>query len=211
MNEIELMLTGQIGIKTFLAQLKADFALQQQLRNLLPIEAIDNKDYALWKRISFDTFKKYNFDLYYLLIKMFRFNDSIADNLNIFGTIKSVYCYSHPNTVCTTMYSDMFNLYLSVIKDCFDGPEVRAHVYKIIEEAYALRTKKARIEKAKNDIRVLFHQDDSLRPRWIHGPEWPMGIYSPMKFIKQKSFGESVKYIFKDVDTGEEKSIVQFY
>lgn len=64
----------------------------------------------------------------------------------------------------------------------------------------------------KQFILKSFHVENSrYRPRWVQGPEWPMGKQSPMKFERQEKKGELVKYFFVDVDTGEEKVIEQLY
>ena len=64
----------------------------------------------------------------------------------------------------------------------------------------------------KQSILEAFHIENSrLRPRWAQEPEWPMGEKSPMKFQGQKRTGERVRYLFRDVDTGEERVVEQLY
>lgn len=211
MKEIELMLTGEMEMVHFIALLKTDSKLQAAVRNLIPADAINNKNSELWTRISFSACEQYSFDLHSLLVHTFKLDGSIGDNLNIFGTIQRVYSYSNPHIICTTKYGDIFDVYLSVVKDCFDGPEVRDFVHNIIQGSLAHKTKKKSVAQAKEAISEGFHLSVAKRPRWIQGAEWPMGRCSPMQFIEQKRYGEKVQYLFEDVDTHETKLVEQFY
>lgn len=208
---IEKLLMGQIEILEFLSAFCADAGLCNTLRDLLPTDAVNNPQHELWKKISYDSFKQNQFDLIKLLKWICRFDGSFGDNLNLFSTIKIIYTYANPSIKCTTYYSDIFDLYLDAVKDCYDGEEVRMLVQKSLKEALKEPTKRKRIPKAKETILTLFHIDGQKRPRWIQGPEWPMGQQSPMKFVSQKSNGECVCYCFVDVDTSEERTVTQFY
>lgn len=211
MNEIELTLTGKMEMRDFIELLQSNSRVQQDVRNLIPAEAVNNEAHPIWKFIAFPTLARYDFDLYLLIVKMFKFDNSIPDNLNIWGTLKATYRYLKPELELTTKYSDAFDVYLTAVMDCFDGPEVESLVLQIIEKACIHKTKKKRIEQAKNEIRALFHVVDNNRPRWIQGPEWPMGKHSPMKYISKKRKGEVVLYTFQDVDTAEIRVVEQFY
>lgn len=116
--------------------------------------------------------------------KICRFDGSIGDNLNLFGSIQCVYCALNPSFRYTTKYEDAFDLYLESVQDCFDGPDVSQVTESIIRNALDISTKAGRRKRAKAEIKEYFHADGK-RPRWIQGPEWPMGKYSPMKFEKQ--------------------------
>jgi hypothetical protein len=210
-NEIELMLTGQMEMSEFLRLLKSDSRIQQEVRDLVPADAVGNESHPIWKKYSFSTMEKYGFDLYRLLLHLHKFDLSIPDNLNIWDSIGCFYAYLHPEVELTNAYHDAFDLYLSAIMDCFDGPEVRHLVLKVIQDACDQPTKKKRLEYAKSEIRSLFHVVGTSRPRWIQGPEWPMGKYSPMQYVSKKNRGEVVLYLFQDVDTGEVRTVEQYY
>ena len=211
MELIENMLTGQVEMPRFIAAFQSDENLQNALRSLLPAEAIHNPQHDLWTRISYSSFRYNEFDFVRFITWICRFDCSIDDNLNLFGLVKTMYTYKYPFTVCTSYYRDIFRLYLDAVRDCYDGPEVKTLVQESLQVALREPTKSKRIKKAKEIILQLFHVDSQKRPHWIHGPEWPMGHYSPMKFISQKSEGECVFYHFVDVDTNEEKVIAEFY
>lgn len=211
MNEIELTLTGKMEMQDFIELLQSDSRIQQDVRNLIPTDAVNNESHPIWKFIAFPTLARYDFDLYLWIVKMFKFDNSIPDNLNIWGTLEATYRYLKPELKLTTKYTDAFDVYLTAVMDCFDGPEVEPLVLQIIEKACIHTTKKKRIEQAKNEIRALFHVVDNNRPRWIQGPEWPMGKHSPMQYVSKKRRGEVVLYSFQDVDTAEIRIVEQFY
>ena len=211
MNIIEQMLIGEMEMKKFVKLLHTDINLQNELRALVPADAINNEDHTLWKRIGYNTFRKHKFDLVSVLACICKFDGTIGDNLNIWSTVETVYKFNHPDLVCTKRYEESFDLYLDVIQDCYDGPEVEHIVETIVQNALQYKTKKMRIATAKNDVREAFHVEDRKRPYWIQGPEWPMGAQSPMKFNSRKRVGEFVQYYFVDVDTGEGRTVEQFY
>lgn len=211
MNTIEQMLTGQMEMSEFITQLKSDPTLQSEVRNLISHEAAHNESHPLWKRISFEAFQNSNYDFLQLLCRLSRFDGTIGENLNIWGTIHIVYSYYHPELPYTGKYKETYGLYLDAIRDCFDGPEVEQVVEKIILNAMEITPKSKRLQNAKKEVENQFHITDRKRPRWIQGAEWPMGEKSPMKFIMQKRKGELVQYFFEDTDTGANRIVEQFY
>ncbi len=211
MITIEKMLAGQIEMSEFVRQLESNLDVQTSIKKLIPHEAIENPSHELWKLISYDSLQANEFDFIKFLHWLCRFDNTIRDNLNIFGTIQTAYLYHYPDAKCTNRYYDAHGLYLDVIKDCFDGPEVRSIIEDIIQTALKQSTKKRRVEQAKREIQHSFHISDSKRPRWIQGPEWPRGTNSPMRFISQKRQGEQVQYLFEDVDTNEMCIVTQYY
>lgn len=64
MNTIEEMLTGQIEMSEFIALLKSDPTLQNEIRNLVPPEAAHNRSHPLWEqqRISYMAFQDCGYD-----------------------------------------------------------------------------------------------------------------------------------------------------
>lgn len=212
MNPIEQMLTGQMEMREFIPLLKNDETTRKEINMLIPEQAKRNREHDFWeKRISYTSLRNSDFDLIKFLNWLARFDGSIGDNLNIFAIIQAVYLYHCPDLPCTQRYKDAFQLYLDVTKDCFDGPEVHDLVQKIIQNALALKGKGKRIALAKTEIQRLFHTENSKRPRWIQGAEWPMGHLSPMRFISQTRKGEAVQFLFEDVDTKKVRIVEQFF
>ena len=211
MTVLEKMLSGQIEMSEYLYLLTSDFDLQDELSSIIPKDAIGNSTHPLWQRIAYSFLLEYGFDLYNCIISFHRLDDSLGDNLNIFGLINRIYAYTNPDFTFTTKYHDAFELYLDVVKDCYDGPEVEELVNDIIKECLILKTKSGRKKAGQKKILELFHVVDKNKPRWIQGAEWPMGVNSPMKFLKQERRKEQVEYLFIDVDTKEERTIIQYY
>ena len=211
MGNIQLMLSGKMEMSEFIILLKTDPITQEEVRNLVAKEAINNVDHGLWKNIAFSSLKNNNFDFIRFLQWMCKFDGTIEDNLNIFSAIERAYLFYYPEFKCTSSYDDKFDLMLDVIKDCFDGPEVSDLVERVIEKSLALKTKKQKISHAKSEIHSLFHVIGSKRPRWIQGAEWPMGKHSPMEYVETKRRGEQVHYVFRDVDTNDIRIVTQMY
>lgn len=211
MKIIELMLTGIMEMSDFISLLKSETEIQNQLNSLIPKDAIVDKDHNFWKHLSYCALSQCQFNFTMYLDKTCRFDGSISDNFNVFGFIHSAYIFFFPEKKCTSKYHDALDLYLDTVVDCFDGPEVRFLIEKIIQEALMVKTKKQRKAQVQMNIKMQFHQSNSLRPRWIQGPEWPMGSHSPMKFISQKKSGELVEYCFEDVDTKSTRIVKQFF
>ena len=84
-------------------------------------------------------------------------------------------------------------------------------IEKIINNAISIKPKAKRASTVKQQIKTVFHIEGTNYPRWIQGPEWPMGVESPMQFIGRERKGKQVVFLFRDVATGDEKKIVQFY
>lgn len=210
---LEKMLTNEISMKEYIHLLRTDINIQYELNNIIPQEAKYNQEHSLWQRIAYSFLFEYDFDLYKAIIDRHRFDDSIEDNLNIWGTIHAIYSYEHPDLLYTTKYYDECNLYLEVVKDIYDGYEVHHLVESIIKSVLIHTTKKGERKLiAREKIVDAFHIDNTkIYPRWIQGAEWPMGINSPMEFLKQKRRKEQVEYLFIDVDTQKERTIIQYY
>lgn len=214
MTILERFLFGEMEIKEFLVYLKENVDLQNEIRNLIPEDAKDNYSHALWKNISISPYRDVsNYDLFEFISKRNKFNLSLGDNLNIFGTLSMFYQFYYPDFPFTTKYSDYYNLYLHVAGDYFEGPEVNARIEQIISEYYAIKPKTKQRKLARERIRQEFHIVGNKYPHWIQSPEWPMGEKSPMMYVSRSKGKDpdAVEFHFMDVDTGETRTIEQFY
>lgn len=209
---LEKMLSGKMSMKEYVSLLKSDFSLQKELNAIIPEDAKKSPNHLIWKRVSYDFISKYDFDLYKCVVLFHRLDNSISDNLNIFGLIYRLYAYLYPNFSFTTRYHDAHSLLLDLTKDCYEGPEVSDLIFDIINECLDIKSKTTRKKEGENRILDAFHiTDKKQKPRWIQGAEWPMGANSPLKFINQKRYKEYAEYLFIDVDTNEERVIVQHF
>jgi len=215
METIRQMLTGQMDMKTFIGILKTDAKLQDTVRSLLPREAIVNPDHPYWKKWNYESYQKLDFDLMRLIHRDCRLDGSLGDNLNLFADIKYAYCFSDESLVCTANYREAYDFYLDVIRECFEGPEVDHIVEEIVREFVPMKPKSKRIKLAKEKVNAVFHVVDRKYPRWIQGPCWPMGKNSPMQYVDRKRIHDGTdggaEFIFRDVDTDELRSVVQYY
>lgn len=215
---VEQVLTGNIDMEQFLKKLQDDPELQEYIRRLVPEEAKEDPSHVFWKSVSYPSVKRDHFDYYRFIFRMANSDlwashpdGRIGKYLNIFSLLKKAYLYYYPDIVCTRRYEDVFDVYLDAVGDCFEGPEVCALVEQIILDAMQLSAKTKRVKQARTVLRDVFHIEGSKRPRWIQGPEWPIGSRSPMQFTGQKKAGETVDYTFQDVDTGNIRIIKQYY
>ena len=212
MDYLESFISGKIDARSFIHELNSNAELQNQISGLVIEEDANNRESGLWKRISYDALESYDFDCLRLIKARYRFDNSIDDNLNLHATLRQIYTFYHPEVVCTQRYDKAFDIYLDAIQDCFDGSEVENVVEKIIQDALLSSSAKTKQRAtAKTMVKEAFHVTDRKRPRWIQGPEWPMGTDSPMQYIEQKRSGEEVHYVFRDVTTGETRTIIQWY
>lgn len=215
---VEQVLTGNIDMEQFLKKLQDDPELQEYIRRLVPEEAKEDPSHVFWKSVSYPSVKRDHFDYYRFIFRMANSDlwashpdGRIGKYLNIFSLLKKAYLYYYPDIVCTRRYEDVFDVYLDAVGDYFEGPEVCALVEQIILDAMQLSAKTKRVKQARTVLRDVFHIEGSKRPRWIQGPEWPIGSRSPMQFTGQKKVEETVDYTFQDVDTGDIRTIRQYY
>ena len=140
--------------------------------------------------------------------------------LNVHGHIARVLTATFPNEgikVDQTL-NDKFMFLITACPGSIGGTEVE----HLIEEQLALlpegASKAERTKLFKERIKALFHIEGRKYPCWVQSPDWPIGTEGkPMRFVKQiRAKGKlydmimHTTYIFEDVDTGEQKSIVQF-
>ena len=212
MNQIiEQMLSGRIEMEDFLNELQDNCELQQKIRDLLPRDAKENPGHIFWKVVPYQSLQQNNFDYYDFLFWGSHSRVKFGIHLNIFSRLSKAYRYYQPDIQCTSRYSDEFDIYLDAVKDCYDGPEVQKLVEQIVADSIQLTSKAKRTQYAKTAISENFHVENNRRPRWVQGPEWPMGINSPMKFAVQKKVGDSVEYEFVDVDSGLIRMVKQYF
>ncbi len=208
---IQQMLCNQISMRDFLTLLYSNPNLIYSLNTLVPEDSKNNPNHPIWSKFSYDAMEKVAFKLWDEINSIALFDDSLGDNLNIFGIIKTFYCYSHPGFQCTKKYNEEFGLLLDVAGESFGGPEVDKLINDIISQYVSVTPKARRLREAKEKIAFIFHVSDKKRPYWINGAEWPMGMLSPMKFVGTKPMKDGKTYRFQDVDTGNYRDIIQYY
>ena len=132
MDVIENLLSGTLNMQDFLEQLKHDPELQQFIRGLIPEEAIQDSNHAFWKIFPYASLRQNHFDFMHFLFWALQSRGTIGNHLTIFSRLRKAYLYHHPDVPCTRKYEDAFDVYLDVVTDCFDGPEVREITERIV-------------------------------------------------------------------------------
>lgn len=205
------LMTGKVEIGDFIDLFLTSKELQKEVDELLPSEAIGNRNHEFWEKVSYESYAACGFSSSRLMKRRCKFDRTIGDDLNVFGLIETTFKYKYPEIACTKQYHELFNVYLDAVKDCFEGPEVNPTVNEIIRSTVDICPKTLRKKVASEKVKTAFHVEGNKRPYWVQGPEWPMGKNSPMKFVNRKRKGEEVLYEFIDVDTGEVRIIDQYY
>ena len=218
-NIVKGFVEGIVEIKDFISQFLSDNTVRQAVDSLVPKDAKNNPKHSLWKKIGYSAYEPFDFCISALLIKRYKFDLSLGDNLNIWGSVSAFAKFSYPEWNFTTKYEDEFNLYLLLSNDIYEGPDVNKEVEKVIKmllENYSTKTQRLKVGKIM--MKELFHLSDNQRPYWIQGAEWPGDKEGkPLKFISQKrkkdkkSGFEYKEFAFQDVHTGEIKTIIQYY
>ena len=212
MDIIRKFLEGKCDIADFMQQYMSNNELYEYIQSLIPTDALDDPDHEYWRKcILRSGLECYNFDVRQMLYSHCGLGARDEDQREIFNTIKALYLWKNPNHKCTNTYEDRINFYLDLEANCFGGPEVVHLVKAVADEFFSLKPKSARKKAAKARVEELFHVASKARPRWLHGPAWPMGSNSPMAFVTQKKVGNSVEYEFRDVDTDLVRIVKQFY
>ena len=130
---------------------------------------------------------------------------------SIFGRIATVLLTIDSNVTRTKIYKQDENYYDKAVTRSIGGLEVENFIDRVLQQFP--RTMKAadRVKAGRAAIQEAFHIHDRKFPSWPQEPDWPMGKNSPMEYIGRHKDGELVQLRFRDVDTGEEKIVEQFY
>lgn len=91
------------------------------------------------------------------------------------------------------------------------GPEVDDLIREIVEEYRDIRPARERNKLLKQKLKEVFHIKPRKKPDWPQEPDWPMGSKSPMEFVSKEQEGDQVRCQFRDTDTGEMRTVEQYY
>ena len=129
----------------------------------------------------------------------------------IYLKFETVLLTINPKVKRTKMYKQESDYYEKAVSRSIGGPEVWYFTESVLEQFP--RTMKAadRVKAGRAAIQEAFHIHDRKFPCWPQEAEWPMGKNSPMEYLGRHKDGELVQLRFRDVDTGEEKVVEQFY
>lgn len=95
--------------------------------------------------------------------------------------------------------------------EALGGAEVDGLVEQILLEGMDITPAKERNKLLKQRLKDAFHLNPRKKPDWAQEPAWPMGKSSPMEYLSAQRQGERMCYLFRDADSGEEKTVEQLY
>ena len=129
----------------------------------------------------------------------------------IYDMIQTAVLTKYPDIKRTKRYRQDDDYYYKAMGNSIGGSEIMVYAASILDQFP--RTMKAadRAKAGKEALWQAFHIKDRKFPRWVQGADWPMGQNSPMEYLGQKRDGELVALRFRDVDTGEERIVEQYY
>ena len=160
---------------------------------------------------SYQAVQDCGFSLVRLLQRDHAFNGDLGSNLNLYGDVYEFYLLSHPDTRYFEDYRLKFHLFIDAISEYFGGPEVDPIIEEVVNEAFLMRGKTKQKAFIRSRMKELFHIEGNNRPYWIQEAEWPMGKNSPMQCVSKQKKGEEHLFLFRDVDTGEERIVTQLW
>lgn len=117
----------------------------------------------------------------------------------------------YPDAKRTKRYKDDDDYYFKALGRSIGGAEVMSYVAEVLNKFPRTMKKADRAAAGKEALWKAFHIKDRKFPRWAQEADWPMGKNSPMEYLGQRRDGELVELRFRDVDTGEERTVEQYY
>ena len=130
---------------------------------------------------------------------------------SIYNLIQTAVLTKYPDAKWTKRYRQDDDYYFQALGNSIGGKEVMCYAAKVLDQFPRTMKMKDRVKAGKEALWNAFHIKDRKFPRWVHGADWPMGKNSPMEYLGQRKDGELVALRFRDVDTGEERIVEQFY
>lgn len=129
----------------------------------------------------------------------------------IFDMILAAVTAKYPDVKPTKCYRQDDDYYYKALGNSIGGNEVMDYAASVLDQFPRTMKAAERVKAGKEALWKAFHIEDRKFPRWVQGADWPMGKNSPMEYLGLKRDGEQVSLRFRDVDTGEERIVEQFY
>lgn len=201
----------RISAQDFLNQLICNDELLGEIQKKIPDSTCAFDE--VWKDcpLSVEAFEHCNFDLRYILSEGYYSLSSVSACDTAYDLIYDLFHDDFPNIPHSDYYSDIAMFAIDVVPDVVDSVEAGVVLMNIIQSTQGVKTGRKKI--TRDLIRNAFHLSESKkRPQWAQNSEWPVSAGGkPMRFLKQKTEGEMVRYWFEDVDTLEKRIIVDYY
>ena len=218
---IDDFIAGKVSAEQFASWIQESPEHMALVDELVISEAKENPSYKLYtgyedetgthRPYSFEVMREMDFSLVNLLRRNKAFDGNLGDDYNLYESVYRFYILSHPGCPHCDTYKNRVQLYLAAIGEYYGGPEVESVIEDIVDEALLIHGKTNQKTYVKNKMKQCFHIEGNNRPYWIQGAEWPMGKNSPMQYVSKQKKGEEHLYLFRDVDTGEERIVTQLW
>ena len=212
---------GEIGPKEFLEMFQKDDDIYNWIQSIVPKKKTCYKhtSYIITSESgdSYTYIKKeiVPYDIRLIIEQSLKTKENIYGvYLNIHHEVANLIKEAFPKEPIEVS-NELDNIFLFMLDACpeyIGGPEVETSgIWEALWNALPQDLSQAEQKKwYKDQLNAKFHITSNKYPRWVQAPEWPTSNGHPMKFIsQQKSNSEGVLYLFEDVDTGEQRTIIQ--
>lgn len=132
----------------------------------------------------------------------------------IHDTVADIYYQVDPTLVRTEKYHAEYEFSLDVLPGYLAGGiAAENYISQHIMPKYPASMKKGERKRlVKEEIKQAFLRDCKGFPRWIQMPEWPIGTNdTPMVYLGQKAFEHYSEYYFRDSETNEKHTVMQWW
>lgn len=129
----------------------------------------------------------------------------------LFSLVETAVVAAFPHIKRTKRYKKDHEYLTKAMGQSIGGKEVADYAFAILKQFGETMKTIDRIKAGKEALWKAFHIKDRKFPRWAQEADWPMGKNSPMEYLGQRRDGELVELRFRDADTGEERTVEQFY
>lgn len=207
MDEIIRFVQGKMSYDDFEMLTQTTPEIWDWIQSLLTTEMKTTPNHSCFSCGNWDRLQANNFSVKWAALSFgYEYGKSIAHSL-----ISDLVEYHYPNIRRKTPIEESLPALLSSLKmDYLGGKEVNDIIEQALAQSFEGNAREqSRARKAQ--LRTLFHLTPRKTPQWVQFEDWPMGSHSPMEFVSQSRDGERVEYLFRDVDTEEERVIVQYY
>lgn len=209
MQRIIDFVSGKLTYAEFESIFTNDPSIWDTAQSLLTPEILNDETHPFWNRSNRSRLESNNYSVQYACLS---FGFDAVGRVVTHRMLGELVSYRYPDVVLREppgFSADDLREKLGM--DYLGGPEVDDRIDEILRGRSEDVSVTKFLNTAKQELRTLFHLAPRKYPRWIQEPEWPMGVNSPMIFVSQRKTGELVEFVFQDADTGEQKTVKQFY
>lgn len=131
----------------------------------------------------------------------------------VYDLLFSIVIEIEPGITYYHKYSDDFRFFIKAVPDYVAGSEDSCNYIEkeIISKIPSDLSDAKRVKLCKSFIRQDYHIVGNKYPHWAQAAEWPIVNGKPARYLECKRKGDSAKYVFEDVNTGNLIVVEQAY